>query len=48
MLQSSMLQSIQRYMDEAIMDKGAAVASAALVSALVSFILKYHKKNIII
>lgn len=31
---STMLQSIQRYMDEAIMDKGPAVASAALVSAL--------------
>ena len=35
-LQTTMLQSIERYMKQAIVDKCYAVASAALVSSLVS------------
>ena len=36
LLQTSMLQSIERYMKQAIVDKVPGVSSAALVSALVS------------
>ena len=34
-LQSTMLQGIERYLKQAIVDKNASVSSAALVSALV-------------
>lgn len=37
--QNTMLQSIERYMKQAIVDKNHAVSSAALVSSLVSIIV---------
>jgi len=37
--QNTMLQSIERYMKQAIVDKNYAVSSAALVSSLVSIIV---------
>lgn len=36
-LQSTMLQGIERYLKQAIVDKNASVSSAALVSALVGW-----------
>ena len=38
-LQSTMIQSIERYMKQAIVDRNPSVASAALVSSVVSFLL---------
>ncbi len=35
-LQSTMIQAIERYMKQAIVDRNSAVASAALVSSFVS------------
>lgn len=37
--QSTMLQGIERYLKQAIVDKNASVSSASLVSALVSYVL---------
>ena len=40
-----MLQGIERYLKQAIVDKNASVSSASLVSALVSFLLSYMYKT---
>lgn len=38
--QGGMLQAIERYMKQAIVDKNSSVSSAALVSSLVSILIK--------
>lgn len=39
LLQGGMLQAIERYMKQAIVDKNSSVSSAALVSSLVSILI---------
>lgn len=39
-LQASMIQAIERYMKQAIVDRNPAVSSAALISSFVSFVRK--------
>ena len=42
-VQASMIQAIERYMKQAIVDRNSAVSSAALISSFVSLFIIHYK-----